>query len=579
MPVDLYNNRLPKNVRTACAGLLVAASFLLLSAFPAHARLNEIGINPFATEVGGRPLGMAGAIVALTDDPNGALYNPATLAWAKGIAITNLDIDRITIAGAYPTGLGSSLGLAVVNTSIDNFNYQGSTRTSKSSLVVISYGTKLFFFPAYGKNTMLQRIGVGLSFKTLLSETFRGSGITDRSATGWNLDLGGIYKPNDWLSIGLALQNILPENTFGGGSILWDDAVSEPIAAYHKLGVSARVLGDIGSLNYSDTRQLVLGGELDYSNANPTLLRVGGEYTLNKTIFLQAGLMQQSRPGNVSFTPTWGIGLRTEEWAFTISGNREPIKDEGQILISGMYFPKEWIVFKKLDLERPSAFLESAIEQISLEDNYVTYNESIEVNGKVKPGVDVYVNNYLASKGKDNSFRVWVPLNLGKNLVIVEARSEGEKVAWTYKVLRKARISVAEEEELKKKLEKTISLQEQEALRKKEAELKKRRSKVEELVTIGVINVDESKGEFRLEASITRGELATWLVKSADLPLPEVTQDVCVDIKRNNPFAAYYKAAIDWNLIALYPDGTFRPEAPVTKEESERLFKVLGVRK
>jgi len=524
-------------------------------------------------------LGMAGAVVALTDDPNGALYNPAALAWAKGIAITNLDIDRITVAGAYPTGLGSSFGLAVVNTSIENLVYQGSLRTSKSSLVVVSYGTKLFFFPAYEKNQALQRIGLGVSVKTLLSETFRGTGINDRSANGWTVDLGGIYKANDWLSVGLALQNVLPEKTFGGGSILWDDSLAEPITAYHKLGFSAKVIGPLGSLNYSDTRQLVLGGELDFASANPTLLRIGGEYTVNKHFFMQAGLMEQWRPGGLSFTPTWGFGLRSEEWAFTISGNREPIKDEGQVLLSGMYFPKEWVVFKKLDLDRPSVFLETAIEQLSLEDNFVTYDETLEVTGKVKPGVDVYVNNYLASKGKDNSFRVLVPLNLGKNLVIVEARNEQEKVSWTYKVLRKARISVEEETELKKKLERTISLQEQEALRKKEAELKKRRSKVEELVTIGVINVDEGKGEFRLEATITRGELATWLVKSSDLPLPEVTKDVCVDIKRSNPLAAYYKAAIDWNLMPLYSDGTFRPDTPVTKEESERLFKVLGVKK
>ncbi|MBU0630410.1 MAG: S-layer homology domain-containing protein [Candidatus Margulisbacteria bacterium] len=562
----------------ASSCLLVIFS-LVVFAFPAQARLNELGINPFATEVGGRPLGMAGAVVALTDDPNGALYNPASLAWAKGIAITNLDIDRITVAGAYPTGLGSSFGLAVVNTSIENLPYLGSLRTSKSSLVVLSYGTKLFFFPAYAKNPVLQRVGLGVSFKSILSETFRGTGINDRSANGWTVDLGGIYKPNEWLAVGLALQNIIPQKSFGGGEILWDDSVAEPITAYHKIGFSAKVIGPIGSLNYSDTRQLVMGGELDFASTNPTLLRIGGEYTLNKIFILQAGLMEQWRPGGLSFTPTWGVGLRSEEWAFTISGNREPIKDEGQVLVSGTYFPKEWVVFKKLDVERPSVFLETAIERISLEDNFVTYDETLEVTGKVKPGVDVYVNNYLASKGKDNSFRVVVPLKLGKNLVVVEARNEQEMVSWTYKVLRKARISVEEENDLKKKLERTISLQEQEALRKKEAELKKRRSKVEELVTIGVINVDETKGEFKLEATITRGELATWLVKSADLPLPEVTKDVSVDIKRTNPLAAYYKAAIDWNLMPLYSDGTFRPDAPVTKEESERLFKVLGVKR
>jgi len=556
---------------------LVIVSWLLVIG-KANAQLSEIGVNPFRAEVGSRPLGMGAAFVGLGDDVNTLLYNPAGLAWVKGISVTLKDFENVTGIQAYPTGYNAAFGLGIVNTKYSQLPLYLTTgeASSTSSLVLISYGTKLTFIPALAKQDFFRKLGLGFSLKGLYGETLSRTGLLDRSATGWDLDLGMLYKGADWWTIGASFQNILPAKALGGGEIKWDVGPPEGIPASFKVGGSAKLIGDIGTPIFLEGRELILAGELDLASASPILFRVGGEWSQNKTYFLRTGVMQQSKPGGTVLSLNFGAGYRFDIWGFDFVVYREPLRDEYQYFFSVLYFPKEWIVVKKLEVERPLLVLEKALEKISLEDNAVVYDDKIEVSGKVKPGVEIYVNGLRAYTAEDQSFKVVVPLEMGKNLILVEAHYLGEKKSWKYKVLRKAKVIVAEEKIIKKELQKAVTPEVREELKKKEEEIAKRRAKVEELVTLGVIEVTP-EAEFKLEASITRGELATWLVKASGLPLPKVDRDVALDIKRDHPLAPFVKAAIDWEFLKLFPDGTFRPNVPVTKEEGEKLFKLLKV--
>jgi len=543
----------------------------------AHAQLGEIGIYPLDLQMGARPLGMGAAFSGLADDVNCLLYNPGGMAWAKGISLTFRDFDNITAVQAYPTGLGSSLGLAVVTSKVSDVPVMGGTANSNSNILVLSFGTKLNFLPVFYKQPALQRLGIGINIKGLLTQTLRRTGQPDRSATGWDMDLGLLWKGSDWWTAGISLQNILPAKALGGGLLKWDVGGEEGIPATEKLAFSARIIGDLGSPIFMEERELVLNGELDFSSLHPTLLRIGGEYGFNKTYFFRAGVMQQYKPGEVSAALNLGAGYRNPDWGVDVVSYREPLRQESQTYISILYFPKEWVVVEKLEVEKPAVMLETAIEKISLEDNIVTYNDRIEVFGKVKPGVEVYVNGLRAFTAEDNTFKVVIPLQPEKNLIVVEARYEGEKKVWKYKVLRKAKVVIAEEKQIEQQLKKALTPEEKEALRKKEQEIKERRSKVEELVTLGVIEVSP-EAEFKLQASVTRGEMATWLAKSTGLPLPKVERDLFLDVKRDHPLAPFIKLVVDWDLLKPYPDGTFRPEASVSKEEGEKLFKILKVK-
>ncbi|MFA4844738.1 MAG: S-layer homology domain-containing protein [Candidatus Margulisiibacteriota bacterium] len=546
----------------------------------AFGQLAELGLNPLRLEIGARPLGFGGAFTGLADDVNTALYNPGGLAWAKGISLTLKGFEDIVALQAYPTGFGSSLGLAVINQRLTDIpDPLGGVANSNSNIVLLAYGSKLNFIPAlYNRDEAFQRMGVGFSLKGLLGETLRRTTQRDRSASGWDMDLGWLWKYKDWWSVGATAQNILPAKMLGGGEIRWDVGGVEGIPSTLKFGTAARVIGDLGAPLVLEGRELTLGGELDLVNGSGALLRLGGEWGVNKTYYFRTGIMGQSKPGGSAYNLNFGCGYRTEAWGIDLVAAHEPLRDEGIFYFSALYFPKDWIVLKQLDLDRPGLLLEEAFEKFSLADNIVTYEDKIEIFGQVKPGVEVYINGLRAATAADNTFRVMVPLKLEKNLIIVEARYEGDKKTWTYKVLRQAKVNLAGEKELKQQLDRAKSEAEKEALKKKQQEMAQKKKKVEELVTLGVIEVT-AEAEFRLDASITRGELATWLAKSTGLPLPKVDRDLFSDVKRDDPRAPYIKLVLDWDLLRGFPDGTFRPNAPVSKEEGDKLFRVLKVQK
>jgi hypothetical protein len=344
---------------------LIPAFVFLVFASPSVAQLGEIGLNPLRLEVGARPLAMGAAFVALADDVNAILYNPAGLAWTKGLSLTLKNLEDLTAVQAYPTGHNSSFGLAVIRSKISNIPIpSGGVANSNSSVVLLSYGTKLSFIPLLYRHEFFRRLGVGLSLKGLQEQTLRRSGQSDRSATGWEMDLGFLWKAADWWSGGLSLQNLLPQKALGGGEIKWNVGAGEAVPATARLATSARVIGDLGSPVFLEGRELTVGAELGFTSSQPLLLRLGGEWGLNKTYFLRTGIMQQWKPAAVVSNLNFGFGFRSDSWGADIVNYREPIRDEGITYFSILYFPKDWVVAKKLDVDRPLVFLEEALEKI-----------------------------------------------------------------------------------------------------------------------------------------------------------------------------------------------------------------------
>ncbi|MFA6430983.1 MAG: S-layer homology domain-containing protein [Candidatus Margulisiibacteriota bacterium] len=536
--------------------IVIALIFTFLS-LKSLALIGEIGINPFWSDLVGRPLGIGGGFSGASDDPSAILFNPGGLAWAKGIEASIKDIENLTVIQAYPTGFGSSFGLAVINSNITNIPISGGTASSNSSLIALSYGTKLSFLPAlYEKNEAFQRIGVGLSIKALLGETFKRTGQTDRNASGYDVDLGVLWKGGPWWSAGATLQNILPAKMLGGGEVVWDVGDPEGIPAVLRLGGAAKVIGDIDSPVFMEGRELSIFGELDVSKSKPALARLGGEWGFNKNFFLRSGLMQQWAQTGVSTNLNFGAGYRNGEWGVDASTYRDPITAQNLFCLSVLYFPKDWIVIKNLAFDKPAIALEDALTKISLEDNISTYNDSIDVLGKVKDGVAVYINGGQAALDEKNNFKTAVPLAMGKNLIVVDARYEGENKTWKYKVLRRARIQLAED-------------------MNKGRIISDGKSKVEDLVTLGVIDVS-SEAEFALNVNITRGELAVWIAKAAGIELPKIDKDVFIDVEKTSQIAPYVKAVADQGLMTSFADGTFRPKDEVSKEEGDKIFKKLG---
>ena len=553
--------------------LLTILLFLALTAVGASAQLAQIGVDPLLLESGARPLGMGAAFVGAADDVNCALYNPAGQAWVKGASLTAAGIDNLAYVQVFPTGNNSAFGLAAVSAKVTNVPAPNGLATSGSNVLLLSYGTKLNFLPALSGQELYQKLGFGVSLKALLGETLSRTGQIDRSATGWDMDLGLLWKAEDWWSLGASWQSFLPAGALGGGQLTWDvGGEQEDLPARLKLGGSAKVIGGVNSPVFIDGRELLLAGELDLSGAS-ALVRLGGEWGVDKKYYFRTGIIQQDRPGGPATNLNFGFGYRSGAWGLDLVRDHEPLRDEDQFYFSVLYFPADWVVQKKLEFYKPS-ILETALQKISLADNLVTYDDRIDVLGQVKAGVEVYINDAQVATDSDSNFKANVPLHLGKNLIIVEARYQGEKRDWLYKVLRQAKVVIAEEETLKEQLAAATSSEEAAALRKKEKDIATQRKSVEELVTLGVVEVTPG-AEFKLDASLTRGDLATWLAKASGFQLPKIDRDLYPDVKRSDPRAPFIKIVVDTGLLSPFPDGTFRPDAPVSKEEGDRLFNLL----
>ncbi len=185
-----------KKYRLRCSYILFIILVLTPSTFAAY---NDIG-------VGARPLGLGGAFVALADDTNATHYNAAGLAYIDKIQFGATYAQRFnglvnynTIGGIIPIGGLGTIGANIGWLTEDSEVYEERT-------IRISYG-----------RTLIRQLGLGLNLK-LFGTTFDEANefvienpyFAQTSSSAVSLDLGLLAKPINSLSIGVAVENILP---------------------------------------------------------------------------------------------------------------------------------------------------------------------------------------------------------------------------------------------------------------------------------------------------------------------------------------------------------------------------------
>ncbi|MFF2483670.1 Ig-like domain-containing protein [Paenibacillus sp. NPDC058071] len=76
-----------------------------------------------------------------------------------------------------------------------------------------------------------------------------------------------------------------------------------------------------------------------------------------------------------------------------------------------------------------------------------------------------------------------------------------------------------------------------------------------------------SSGGFEPEKPITRGEFATYIAKGLGLPGNDAAAAKYRDVYSGTKMAAYIGAASDAGIVMGHPDGTFKPNSPITRQE------------
>ena len=93
---------------------------------------------------------------------------------------------------------------------------------------------------------------------------------------------------------------------------------------------------------------------------------------------------------------------------------------------------------------------------------------------------------------------------------------------------------------------------------------------ISEMATRHII---EDESEFYPDRAITRADFATFIVRALGLEKKQaVLQTTFSDVSSTNPKAFAIIMSREWGIVSGYPDGTFRPEGTITREEAMIMF-------
>jgi len=186
-------------------------------------------------------------------------------------------------------------------------------------------------------------------------------------------------------------------------------------------------------------------------------------------------------------------------------------------------------------------------------DKVVHYKDQIRFIGKIgKDTRGIQINGKSAYIDKNNNFAMETALKPGKNLVQVTVKPiAGEDLNYTTRILRLITFPDV-----------TRSVRE--------------RREIEFLATLGILEGD-ADGNFYPNRQVTRRYIARTIVKLKKIAIEANTTPIFSDVTSADPDAGYIQAAIENGIVFAYPDGTFKPDQPLTMSEALFLLNNAGI--
>ncbi|RAP33521.1 hypothetical protein DID75_01780 [Candidatus Marinamargulisbacteria bacterium SCGC AG-410-N11] len=215
------------------------------------------------------------------------------------------------------------------------------------------------------------------------------------------------------------------------------------------------------------------------------------------------------------------------------------------------------IIINAMDLsgnESQSIAIPFFVELKFPKDKFVHYKENIRLIGYSSPIVEgLEVDGNPIYIDPSNRFAITTKLEPGKNLVNLTVKTlNNKRINYNFRVLR-----LVSFDDLTDKT--------------------KFRREIEFLSTLGVISGDDD-GNFYPEKKVSRDYITKLLVDSDDELEPElVRDDLFEDVPADHPYASYISTAVNNGLMFAFPDGTFKPEQPLTMSEIVFLLSSAGI--
>lgn len=535
--------------------------------------------DPTRISVGARTLGMGKAYAGLADDVVSIFTNPAGLAGIDRWQLTSMsgkildEFNYITLSGIYPTNFGN-LGMAFAGSSIggayptrlksnsdpDDPIYEIDPTQEQMSyynnVFLISYADRMeklinaspwqWTKDLNQRYTWLKDVKLGTNLK-IFSVGLAGDGISQGNASGYELDAGIQAKPIPWLSLGGNFQNLLPFSL--GGKLHYASGWEESYPANFKLGLAADVLGPADALRALGGHKVKLMLDADWEPTRPkvpTIFHLGAEWTPIDLLSIRAGIDQDmAGAGMIANNLTAGVGLYLNGFRFDYAYHQF----YGAPGIDNHFFSLTYGVFPKVSAK-------DRVKVLSPADKTITYDPKVLVKGKVEDfevaSLRIMGKNIRILRG--NTFEVEAPLNLGKNTIKIEALDNAGKVLETDKIRVLRLITYPD-------VAKTYWGFEQ----------------IGYIGTLGIIK-GYPDGNFKPEGNITRAELSALLARTkvTESSIPTPIMKLFSDLPLSHWAAKYINLSAKLGVVKGYPDGTFRPQANITRAEGLAMIARFG---
>lgn len=559
--------------------IILAAALLMLSSM---ASAQYMAWDPTRHIPNGRVLALGKAYMGLADD-SGAIYsNPAGLAGIQRWQLCSMsgkfleEYTYLSMSGLYPTengvfGLGfagSFIGGAYVTKvkagsdpadPIYEIDFSVDPVSNYNNVAILAYGNQadkllksltLSDRVAFFRHPLFSNLSLGMSLKFFFTgltgdHIAEGQGL----ATGNELDLGLQYQPpQKWLKLGVTVQNVLPYSM--GGKLAYATGHEESYPAILESGAAIRLVGNEDSIWKYRNQEILLLLDFDYYPTladYPILYHTGVEWRPSPMFAIRMGLDQdaaasETGTGMTSMTNvSGGVGLLFGGFRFDYAYHQytaAPGMDNSFFSLTYGVFPPE----KEMPRERIKIYMP--------EDKLLTFDETVVVSGEVLiPEIThLYINDTEIKLLRPGPFELEVPLEIGKNKIVVEGYGKKGKLEapLASEKVRILRLITFPDVPPGYWVRKPISL----------------------IAMQGIIK-GYPDGSFKPDGNITRAEMATLLIRTniSEEALPKPASMVFTDVKLNHWAAKFIAEAARTGVVLGYPDGSFKPNGNITRAE------------
>lgn len=267
----------------------------IASAQPKFTGINSMTGASSRIGFGARGIGMGNAMSAVTEGNLISYYNPAVTVFQEDnsfqAGFTALSLDRhlnfLNFTKRFDFGSSNTdtskkfrrsagISIGVIQSGVSKI-----IGADNQGMLTGDLSTNEYQFFVGLSNRFSEKFSAGLAVKIYYYDLYKNKDIT---STAVGLDLGILYRYNEFLNLSFSLRDLNAKYKWDSSKMYGQDGsnTEDPFPVMKIIGASYKF----------KSIKLLTSAELEISNADSKVVRLGAEYNLYEKLFLRAGIDQ-----------------------------------------------------------------------------------------------------------------------------------------------------------------------------------------------------------------------------------------------------------------------------------------------